>query len=166
MNPVIDHVTEEEYLKTIGSSRDEFDNGRMIRRAVTGITHGTWTVAIIEFLLNKGIVPKSEVHVIVRAGDYRIPDVLVLRPDAPREEIVMTPPEAVFEVLSPADPWDDVEAKFQDYEQMGIPIKLLLNPRTKMWKVYSGGEFRLVQTRITLNKVEIDLADIEQYVRN
>ena len=131
---------------------------------MTGITHGSWTVAIIEFLLNKGIVPKSEVHVIVRAGDYRIPDVLVLRPDAPREEIVMTPPEAVFEVLSPADPWDDVEAKFQDYEQMGIPTILVLDPGGKHFR-YSGGRLEPLPAAafdLAGSPCRFDLAEIEK----
>jgi Uma2 family endonuclease len=165
MNQVADLVAESEYLKTIGTSRDEFDHGTLIRRSVTGTLHGSWTSAIVFFLMQKGLFPKGEVHVNVAEGKYRIPDVLVLRLDHPQEEIVVTPPEAVFEVLSPGDLWDEVEEKFRDYENMGIPVKLLVNPKTKVWKAYHGGDFRVQATPVRVGAVELNLLDIEQYVK-
>jgi len=164
MNQVSSLVIEAEYLKTVGTSRDEFDNGRLVKRGLSNVQHGSWTTAILIYLYEHGILGKGVVHLLVAKSKYRISDVMVLDSEAPEELIVTHPPLAVFEVLSPDDLWSEIEDKFEDYERMGIPVKILVNPKTRAWKLYLNGEFRIINGPVMIKGEELKLSEVESYL--
>jgi hypothetical protein len=91
---------------------------------------------------------------------------VVLDSKAPEELIVSHPPLAVFEVLSPDDLWSEVEDQFEDYERMGIPVKLPVNQKTRSWKLYLHGEFRIVNSPVLIKGEELELEKIETYLKD
>jgi Uma2 family endonuclease len=60
---------------------------------------------------------------------FRVPDARVLDRAAPVEQIVVTPPLAMFEVLSPDDRLSAMLAKLADYERMGIGGIFAIEPK-------------------------------------
>jgi len=114
-------ITEEQYLKM--DTHAEYFDGRLIEQPMTGMTHGTWCEAIMHYLRGIGLrgIPEITTHVAV--GQWRLPDVLVLRPDAPEEEYPTHPPLIVFEVLSPGQDMEEMLIKLNAYEAMGVSCK-------------------------------------------
>ncbi len=49
--------------------------------------------------------------------------------EAPVEQIIVTPPLAVFEILSPENGMAAMMGKFADYERMGIAGIWIIDPR-------------------------------------
>ena len=76
----------------------------------------------------------------VAADNFRVPDVTILSRTAPREQIVIQPPLAAFEILSPEDSMTAILEKLEAYEQMGIPAIWVINPRKPEYYRYSSGQ--------------------------
>lgn len=69
-----------------------------------------------------------EQRIQVSATRVRICDVAVLRMDAPRERVTLTPPLICIEVLSPEDRLNRAKLVLADYLAMGVENIWLINP--------------------------------------
>ena len=100
-------ISVEEYLRTTSDPDCEYVHGVIKERAVGELDHASWQGALLRWFSEHNLAWNIRVYpeprVQVAADNYRIPDVTVLRRNAPREQVVTEPPLAVFEVLSPTD---------------------------------------------------------------
>ena len=141
-------VSVEEYLRTTTSPDCEYVHGVLKERAVPEWDHAAWQKALMLWFASHerdwGILVFAELRIQVAADHYRIPDIVLLSRNAPREQIVSHPPLAVFEILSPGDAMPEMLDKFEAYEQMGIPAIWVVNPRRDPRKPaflrYSSGQ--------------------------
>jgi len=100
----------------------------------------------------------------VSRGNFRVPDVTILDRSLPVEQVITHPPIAVFEVLSPEDTVTRMMTKLADYEQMGIPTILVLDPGGKHFR-YSGGRLEPLPAAafdLAGSPCRFDLAEIEK----
>ena len=76
----------------------------------------------------------------VSATRYRVPDVCVFARTLVNEPVLTQAPVAVFEVLSPEDRMPRMLVKLKDYELMGIPTIMLIDPPTQAISRFVDGE--------------------------
>lgn len=147
-------ITEEQYLKM--DTHAEYLDGRLIEQPMTGLTHGTWCEAIMHYLRKIGLRGIPEITTHVAKGHWRLPDVLVLGPDAPAEEYPTHPPLIVFEVLSPGQDMEEMLLKLNAYEAMGVPMILVVSPRTRTWHRFCEGNLRVVSGSVTCESSSLE----------
>ena len=80
----------------------------------------------------------SELRVQVKPTRFRVPDVCVMRRDAPREQIVRTPPILCIEVLSPDDTVKKTRERVRDFLEMGVREVWILDPATRSATLCAG----------------------------
>lgn len=116
----------------------EYINGLIEERPMGEWSHANWQAAVLEFFRSRrqewGIRAAAELRVQVSTGNYRVPDVTILDRNLPIEQVIAHPPLAVFEILSPEDTVTRMLTKLADYERMGIPTILLLDPAGKHFR--------------------------------
>lgn len=78
---------------------------------------------------------------------YRIPDVLLCPLALPRGKVVNTTPWVVIEILSPDDPISRQRPRFLDYQQLGVPHIVLLDPEDLIAYRFEGRA--LIETQFT-----------------
>jgi Uma2 family endonuclease len=76
----------------------------------------------------------------VAANRYRVPDVTVLDPSQPREQVITHPPLAVFEILSPEDTLQRLKRRLEDYRVMGIAEIRVIDPQDSTYYRYEEGQ--------------------------
>ncbi|HUA93134.1 MAG TPA: Uma2 family endonuclease [Terracidiphilus sp.] len=137
------HVPLEVYLSTSYEPDAEYVNGVIEERPTGEWSHADWQAAILEYFRTRRIEWKiraaAELRVQVAKHSFRVPDVTVLDRNLPVEEIITHPPLAVFEILSPEDTVNRLLEKLADYEQMGIPTILVIDPKSGRHLHYRGG---------------------------
>src|ERR1019366_1045193 len=124
-----------EYLHTSYEPDCEWIDGEIKERHVGEGSHAFIQTFFIKYFGSREdlwqIRVTQELRTQVSPNHFRIPDVLVMRSDAPFEEIVQTPPLLCIEVLSPDDRMVDVKDKIDDYLGMGVSAIWVINPRSR-----------------------------------
>jgi Uma2 family endonuclease len=138
--PVFDsessQVTVEEYLHSVYEPECDFVDGRIEERNVGEYDHGlmsrrdAWKVRVV-----------TDVRTQVKLTRFRCPDVLVLRSDAPREQILTHPPLIAIEILSPEDRMSRFRVKIDDYVAFGVENIWIIDPATRT--AMTAGRFGL-----------------------
>lgn len=72
----------------------------------------------------------------VRGPDVIFVSFAKLPPDALLDEYLTVAPDAVFEVRSDGDRWQDVRTKVNEYLQLGVPAVYVLDPATERIHCY------------------------------
>ena len=133
-----------DYLKSVTRPDSEYVRGEIKERAVPELDHAAWQAALLHWFSDHkedwNVRVYAELRVQVAADNFRIPHVSVLSRNAPREQIVIQPPLAVFEILSPTDTMTDILEKLADYQQMGIPAIWVIEPKRPTYYLYSSGQ--------------------------
>jgi Uma2 family endonuclease len=128
-------VTVEEYLKTVYRPDRDYVDGRIEERNVGEYDHGLLqTMLGYIFTLNRavwGVRAVTDVRTQVKLTRYRCPDVLVLRADAPKEQILTHPPLIAIEILSPEDRLSRFQVKLDDYLSFGVENIWVFDPETR-----------------------------------
>ena len=75
-------------------------------------------------------------------NDYRVPDLVVFRPEVATDRAVEGPPELVLEIRSPGD---DSFAKLPFYERVGAREVVIVDRDTKLVRRWSNGPAGLVE---------------------
>jgi Uma2 family endonuclease len=158
-------ISVEEYLNTSARPDCEYVRGVIKERAVGELDHASWQKALIRWFIEHesawGVRVYPELRVQVATENYRVPDVTVLSGSAPRQQVVLQPPLAVFEILSPGDSMTEMLDRLADYQQMGIPAIWLIEPKKPSCYLYSSGQltpatiFELPGTAFTVAMSEI-----------
>jgi Uma2 family endonuclease len=127
------YLSVEDYLSMDSEPDCEYIDGQIEERPMPEYDHSNWQSALILFFSEHGktwnVRSRAELRVRVSPTRFRVPDITVLSRSAPREQIVVTPPLAVFEILSPENRMSSMMKKFADYERMGIPGIWVIDPR-------------------------------------
>jgi Uma2 family endonuclease len=109
------------------------------------------------------VIARPELRVQVKPTRFRVPDVCVLRRNAPREQIVTQPPLVCIEVLSPEDTMLRTRERVRDYLEMGVPEVWVVDPATRSVMICAGtttveqttGELKVPETPVVLSISEI-----------
>jgi Uma2 family endonuclease len=162
------HVPVEVYLNSSYEPDAEFVDGVIEVRPMGEWNHANWQAAILEYFRSRrrewNVRAAAELRVQVSAGNFRVPDVMILDRNLPVEQVITHPPIAVFEILSPEDSLSHMMTKLGEYEQMGIQTILVLDPSGKNYR-YSGGRLEPLPTEpfdLPGSICRFDLAEIEK----
>ena len=145
-------MTVEEFFRLHGSeSNVELVRGQVVRCAPTGTRRGTVclnaAVLLYHFVrTNKlGRVMSNDTLVRVTADTARGADVcFVSYARLPADQrlpdgMLEVAPELVIEVRSPSDLWTDALGKMLDYLRIGVPVVIILDPKTESASVFRSG---------------------------
>lgn len=164
------YVPVEQYLRSTYEPDAEYVDGEIQERSVGEFDHGAWQSEIVVFFsLHRqewNVRAISELRVQVSPTRFRVPDVTVLedKSSREREQIIRTPPIAVFEILSPEDTLARTMVKLEDYEKMGIKTILVVNPKGAKYRYEHGSLELLDQTTVELpgSRCVVDFGEIEK----
>jgi Uma2 family endonuclease len=154
------------YLRSSYEPDAEFVDGEIEERPMGEFDHASWQQAIQQwFLLHAkewGVRVRPELRVKVGATRYWVPDVTVFDRRHPIEQILTRAPIAVFEVLSPEDAMPRVMLKLEEYEQMGIPTIVVVNPSTRTIYQYTAGSLERVPDGLQMLEGSLCFIDWKQ----
>lgn len=116
-------------------------------------------------------LPENAAHVTARSGlrvqvkltRFRVPDVCVLRKNAPREQVVTQTPLLCIEILSPEDTMLRTRERVRDFLEMGVPQVWIVDPASRSIAICAGttiveqttGELKVPETPVTLALADI-----------
>ena len=143
-------VTAEEFERMPTNERYELVEGRLVPMSPPSVGHGM-IVAQIAYLLKAHLKKSSAGIAVVEAGftlasdpdTVRGPDVAFVRQErAPARGARGFPkiaPDAVFEVLSPADRRGEVRKKIAEYLDSGVRLVAIVDPDKKVVALHRPG---------------------------
>ena len=141
------HVPVEVYLRSSYEPDAEYVDGKIEERPMGELDHASWQEAISAWFRQHwaewGVRALPELQVKVAANRYRVPDVTVLDPSQPREQVITHPPLAVFEILSPEDTLQRLKRRLEDYRVMGIAEIRVIDPQDDTFYRYEDGQLLL-----------------------
>ncbi len=142
-------VPVEVYLASDYEPDAEYVDGCIEERPMGQYDHASWQQAIqLWFAQHAGewnIRVRPELRVRTTSRNYRVPDVVVFDRDHPIEQILTRPPMAVFEVLSPEDRLPRMMKKLAEYEAMGVPTVMLIDPGDEAISQFRNGDLTRVK---------------------
>jgi Uma2 family endonuclease len=138
--PVSDYdeplVTVEEYLRTSYRPDCDYVDGRIEERNVGEYDHGLLQALMGYFFMRHrgewGIKVAMNVRTQVSQRRFRVPDLSVLRADAPKEQILTHPPLIAIEILSPEDRLSRFQARIEDYIAFGVEHIWIFDPERRV----------------------------------
>lgn len=161
-------VPVEVYLNSSYEPDAEYVDGAIEERPMGEWNHADWQAAILEFFRSRRhewkIRAAAELRVQVAAGNFRVPDVTITDRNLPVEQVITRPPIAVFEILSPEDTLARMMNKLGDYERMGVPTILVLDPNGKHFQ-YTAGRLEPLSSQafdLPGSSCRFDLSEIEK----
>lgn len=145
-------MTLDEFFKLHGhESNVELVRGQVVRYPMPGIRHGVVCLnagsLVRDFVRSQrlGRVMGNDTLVRITADTARGADVCFvtyakLPPGISPEGMLEVPPDLVIEVRSPSDLWTDALTKMLDYIRIGVPVVVILDPKTESASVFRPGE--------------------------
>src|SRR5438067_3027335 len=136
-------ISVEEYLYTSYQDGDrEYVDGRVVQRNLGEKAHSKSQGRVYYFFESRRrslrTFPFVEQRVQVDRDCFRVPDVCVCLDREPDDEIFLTPPFLVIEILSKDDRATDVQEKIDDYLTFGIPFIWIIDPRRRTGWVHTA----------------------------
>jgi len=128
-------VPVEEYLQTSYDPDCDYVDGQVEERAVGEYEHGRLQL-LLGFLFMQhealwGVRTATEIRTQISRTRFRIPDLSVLRGNAPRERIITHPPLIAIEILSPEDRPSRTQEKIDDYLAFGVENIWIFDPECR-----------------------------------
>ncbi len=158
-------VPVEEYLRTSYHPDCDYVDGKVVERNLGERKHSETQREIMLFLaaqypqLRRRLFPEQRVQ--VTASRFRVPDVCLLRPDAPADKIVTTPPELCIEILSPEDTLTKTLEKIKEFFAMGVPVCWIIDPvRRQGWVATPGRLEDAVDGILRAGSIEMPVAEV------
>jgi len=149
-------VSVQEYLSTCYEPDCEYDDGLIVERNVGEFDHSFLQSVLVTLFMNSeeawGVFGLTAQRMRIARRKFRIPDVCILRLDAPAEDILAHPPLIAIEILSPEDRFPRITAKAIECREFGIEHVWVVDPRQR--KVFRGTEDGLAEIEGGLLKVE------------
>ncbi len=158
----------QEYLKADFEPDADFVDGLIEERPLGEYDHSTWQDALQAWFRAHypewRLRARPALRIRVSPTRYRVPDVAVTAIDQPIEQVLVTPPVAVFEVLSPEDTLRRMVVKLQDYERMGIGNIFVIDPEGPAFYRFQDGKLGPAEARPRLQGAdgEVDWEAIQQ----
>ena len=146
------YVTVEEYLHTSYRPDCDYVDGQIEERNLGEYDHGLLQLALgVLFTANREaweVRVVTDVRTQVKRTRYRVPDLSVLRANAPREQIITHPPLIAIEILSPEDRLSRFQERIDDYVEFGVGNIWIIDPAKRRAWVCSRGRFEEPEGRI------------------
>jgi Uma2 family endonuclease len=142
--------TVREYLHTTWSPDREFVDGRIEERNLGEKDHSiiqrylTVLFAIRRAEWDVEVFP--ELRTQTQSRRFRVPDVLVTRPDDKFERYVTSAPLIAIEILSPEDRLAAMQAKAEEYRGFGVENIWIIDPERRVAYRYNGSNLEEVKT--------------------
>jgi Uma2 family endonuclease len=128
-------ISVEEYLASDYQPDREYLEGELKERNLGEYDHSRPQSLLLSYFIGLekklGLVALVEQRVQVKAKRFWIPDLCLLRAEAPREQIIVTPPVLAVEVLSREDRVRDVQDRVDDFLEMGIAMVWVIDPKKR-----------------------------------
>lgn len=158
-------VSVEEYLSTSYRPDRDYVDGELLERNAGEHDHGWLQLAIASWLWTRAaqlrIRPLTEVRLQVTPTRFRIPDILVLPYDAPRDPIVRTGPLLCVDILSREDTMRAIMGRIQDYLEMGVPVCWIVEPVDRLaWIADSNGLHDVKDGMLRAGDISLPLSDV------
>jgi Uma2 family endonuclease len=138
-------ISVDEYLKTTYRPDCDYVDGQVLERNLGERDHSQPQSLLAAFFLARKsewrLWALTEQRVQVKPNRFRIPDVCVLREDAPYEQIVTAPPLICMEILSKDDSFASITDRLDDYVSMGVPNIWVIDPHKRRGYVYNSDGF-------------------------
>ena len=134
-------ISLEEYLNTSYEPDMDYVDGVLVRRNVGTQLHSFLQSILVMFFgqFQKShaikVAPEGRLLVNAATGRHRIPDVMVLTLPYQKGKVVTDVPAVIVEIQSPDDTLNDVVDRCIDYEALGVPHILIMDPETdRAWR--------------------------------
>lgn len=125
-----------EYLHEVYRPDRDYVDGELEERNVGEKEHSAWQFALARFFHGHrhewGLRVYPELRLQVARARYRVPDLMLLRSDAPDEQIITHAPLVCIEILSPEDRFGRMEERIADYLSMGVGSVWVVEPTGSM----------------------------------
>jgi Uma2 family endonuclease len=161
----LEAVTLEEYLGTSYKPDRDFVRGELQERNLGERDHSEMQLTVLLWFVRHAaewkIAPLPEMRVQTGSENYRIADIAIVSSEAPRERVLLTPPEIVIEILSPEDRIQRYEDRLDDYRAMGVRNIWVIDPRLNRGFNCSSGDwvrcdrFEIANSPIYLSLLEL-----------
>jgi Uma2 family endonuclease len=152
----------ETYLHTDYQPDREYVDGEVRERNLGEKEHARLQKLVLRYFLSledRGTLSVfPELRVQVSPTRFRVPDLTVLRADAPDEQIITHPPLIVVEILSPGDSLLVMREKIEDYLAFRIPNIWIVDPSDRMGYICRSGSFREWQPATNLNVPDTEIS--------
>lgn len=152
----------EEYLQTVYRPDCDFVDDHIEERNVGKFDHLRVQALLSAWFVSHekqwGFIVVIEQRTRVSGSRVRIPDVCLIRTDAPREQVTETPQLLCIEILSPEDRLSRTSKVLDDFAAMGVEHLWIVDPYDRVGYVYQpGGKLQLVTDRLTIPETPIYL---------
>ena len=167
--PNLPLVTVDEYLNTAYPDGDrEYLDGEVAERNLGTPGHSALQKILIVHLAafegQFGLAIRPECRTQVAEARYRVPDILVMkRPFRQTDQVVLDPPLIIVEILSPDDRTQDTIRRFREYEVLGVPHILQMDPEDRTTFVFKNGNLlrqNLMHLEIPGGRLPFDTTDL------
>lgn len=142
--PTAPLVPIDEYLSTSYCPDVEFVDGVLVEKGMPTVFHQLLSAILLRwfFRYEKEFRIKALADVrtqIIERARYRLPDIMVYTTPAPVTRIMTRVPDVVIEILSPDDKQSEILARFRDYEALGVPHLIHMDPENFIaWRYREG----------------------------
>jgi len=134
-------VSVREYLSTCYRPDVDYVDGRLEKRNVGEHDRGYLQLLLGTLFTNQRdawrVRTVTDVRMRTSSTHFRVPDLLVLRADSPKEPVLTHPPLIVIEILSPEDRLGRFQARIDDYIAFGVENIWIFDPDRRV--VYKAG---------------------------
>ena len=165
-------ISLDEYLNTSYEPDMEFVDGELVRRNVGTPRHG-WLQGIVvsyfrQFRESHRINAFVDARLLVDSttGRHRIPDVMVLETPHRMGKVVLDVPVIVVEIKSPEDTFDDIVDRCFEYQKLGVPNILVMDPDNRRAWLFEQGTLRLLagnSVSLSLGQTTLDFPFAEMF---
>ena len=137
-------ISVDEYLRTSFHPDCDYLDGEVLERTGGERRHAFTQSRVAAWFANCGATPRLDPLIGLRMRlsptRIRIPDVVVVEPPLPDEEVFTTPPYLCIEVMSPDDTMAGMQDRLDDYLTFGVPNIWVIDPwKHRGWQVTAGG---------------------------
>ena len=153
-------ISIEEYLRTSYHPDCDYVEGEIQERNLGEREHARLQALLTVWFGNNekawNVYALVEQRIRVAPRRVRIADICLVRRDAPREQVIVTPPLLCVEILSPEDRLPRAARVMEDYARMGVANLWLLDPKDRVAYDYAGkGLLKLTSERLAIPNTEI-----------
>jgi Uma2 family endonuclease len=153
-------ITLEEYLSTGYEPDCEFDDGVVVERNVGEFEHSFLQTLLATIFTNNmddwNVFGLTEQRIQIAPQKCRIPDVCVLRVGSRADDVLVEPPLAIIEIMSPEDTIRRTAQKAAEYCQFGIEHVWVIEPSARVaYRGTPAGLERIVAGELTISGTPI-----------
>jgi Uma2 family endonuclease len=164
----ISRIPVSEYLHEIYRPDRDYVDGEVQERNMGEKEHSAWQGALAEYFRRHRkqweLRVYPELRLQVSPTRFRVPDLMLLRRDAPDEQIITHPPLVCIEILSPEDRFGRIEERIADYLNLGVREVWVIDPVVVQGYRCKGANPRdwqqTNQLTVEGTPIKVDLAEI------